>query len=146
MAQPGLSKSGAKKQDVGFDSSGEVHATGDVGLLREAISNLVENAIQYTPADGVITVGARSENGSCIVEVTDNGPGVSSEDLPRLGERFMRGRAGAKAGGSGLGLAIATSIVQKHGGSLELRPRTEGGLRATLRWPIALRMEEKAHD
>lgn len=132
-----LPQARAKRQDVAFDSSDAVHAAGDVGLLREAISNLLENAIQYTPPEGEIVVGARQEKGACTVEVTDNGPGVGEEDLSRLGERFVRGRAGAQAGGSGLGLAIAKSIAQKHGGTLTLRARSDrSGLRATLRWPL----------
>jgi two-component system sensor histidine kinase TctE len=141
-----LPQARAKKQDMAFEASGTVRAVGDVGLLREAISNLVENAIHYTPAGGEITVTAMKDGDECVVEVADNGPGVSPEDLPRLGERFMRGRAGAKAGGSGLGLAIGTSIAQKHGGRLTLEARRDSaGLRAILRWPAAPRQEEKEH-
>jgi two-component system, OmpR family, sensor histidine kinase TctE len=127
----------AKKQDLGIENSDEnLPARGDVGLLREAISNLVENAVRYTQPGGEITVKAASERATLTVEVVDNGPGVAVDDLSRLGERFMRGRGRGAQSGSGLGLAIARSIAQRHGGTLVLESAPGArGFRAILRWP-----------
>ena len=76
----------------------------------------------------------RHENNALVMGVSDNGPGVSTEELPRLVERFYRGEA-ASAEGSGLGLTIVHRIAELHGASLELSNRTGGGFEASLRWP-----------
>lgn len=130
-----LPLSRTRKQDLGFEQPhAPLMAEGDTGLLREAISNLVENAIRYTQPGGEITVTATFEPKGFLVAVVDNGPGVTDDELRRLGERFMRGR-GAQAG-SGLGLAIARSIALRHRGALTLERGREGrGLRAILWWP-----------
>ena len=125
-----------KKQDLGFEQpDAPVMAEGDLGLLREAMANLVENAIRYTQPGGVITVTATFETKGFIVAVVDNGPGVADDELPRLGERFMRGRGRGAQAGSGLGLAIARSIALRHHGALTLERGPDGrGLRAVLWW------------
>jgi two-component system sensor histidine kinase TctE len=126
----------AKKQDLGFDQpQSAVMAEGDVGLLREAISNLVENAIRYTQPGGEITVTAAFEPNGFIVAIVDNGPGVADDELPKLGERFVRGRGRGAQTGSGLGLAIARSIALRHRGVLTLEHGPGGrGMRAILWW------------
>ncbi len=126
----------AKKQDLGFEQSGDaLVAEGDSGLLREAISNLVENAIRYTPAGGEVTATASFDRDDYIVTVIDNGPGVAADEFPKLGARFVRGRGQGAESGSGLGLAIARSTAQRHHGTLTLGPGRESrGFRAVLRW------------
>jgi two-component system sensor histidine kinase TctE len=129
----------AKGQDLGCEETpAPALACGDRGLLREAISNLVENAVQYTPKGGEITVHAVSELDVAMVSVCDNGPGVTDEELGVLGKRFARGKNARASQGSGLGLAIARSIIERHGGSLRLQHGPGNrGLRAILSWPVA---------
>jgi two-component system sensor histidine kinase QseC len=106
-------------------------AHGDAALLGIAIRNLVDNAIRYTPPGSMITVGAACGTDGVSLWVSDNGPGVSPVDLPRLGERFFRGRD-ANTEGSGLGLAIVTRIANLHGGHLSCDNRTSGGFIARM--------------
>jgi two-component system sensor histidine kinase TctE len=104
-------------------------------LLREALGNLVFNAISYTPAHGTITVHASVCAEGWTISVEDDGPGLTPEERATLGHRFQQGRRAAK-GGSGLGLAIARSIAERHGGELALRSRVSTpGLQAVIRWP-----------
>ncbi len=94
---------------------------GDQGLIHSAFWNLVDNAAKYTPAGGTITLRWWADDDGGHFSVTDTGPGIAAEHLPRLTERFYRvdpGRARDK-GGSGLGLAIVRHVLQKHGGELK---------------------------
>jgi two-component system phosphate regulon sensor histidine kinase PhoR len=110
----------------------ELHSTaqlvGDQAEILSAFSNLVDNAVKYTPASGSIQLEWRTDAvGQARFSVRDTGPGIAPEHLPRLTERFYRvdsGRSRA-AGGAGLGLSIVKHIMQHHGGSLEVQS-TEG--------------------
>jgi two-component system sensor histidine kinase TctE len=86
-------------------------------LLKEAVSNLVDNAIRYVPPGGKITLVVDREGDMARVSLVDNGPGIPAEERLRVGERFRRGNE-APAGGAGLGLAIAKTIAEQHGGRL----------------------------
>lgn len=95
---------------------------GDQGLIHSAFWNLVDNAAKYTPAGGTITLRWWTDDEGGHFAVSDTGPGIAAEHLPRLTERFYRvdpGRARDK-GGSGLGLAIVRHVLQKHGGELKI--------------------------
>ncbi|MEY4848371.1 MAG: hypothetical protein RLZZ36_1484 [Pseudomonadota bacterium] len=95
---------------------------GDQGLIHSAFWNLVDNAAKYTPSGGTITLRWWTDDDGGHFAVTDTGPGIAVEHLPRLTERFYRvdpGRARDK-GGSGLGLAIVRHVLQKHGGELKI--------------------------
>ena len=111
-------------------------ALGDKDLLREALLNLLANAVAYTPQDGEVTVIPGASDTAWTLAVHDNGPGLSEAERNRLGERFMRSDRVPSAG-SGLGLAIARSIAVKHGGTLRLMERPDGtpGLYAMIEWP-----------
>lgn len=118
--------------DLGLEAV-SVHAMGHEWLLREALSNLLGNAINYTPSGGTVTlrcgVDAQSQ---AFLEVEDDGPGVAQEHLDRVLERFYR-VPGSVGEGSGLGLAIADEIARVHHGRLLLQAGAHGrGLRATL--------------
>lgn len=106
---------------------------GDAGLLEVALRNLIDNSLRYSSPDSRITVFLRHEHGSLVIGVSDNGPGVDEEELPRLVERFYRGQE-VSAEGSGLGLTIVSRIAELHGARLELRNREEGGFEARLCW------------
>lgn len=113
-----------------------VQATGDRGLLREALVNLVANAIDYIPAQGEVTISAAADALGWSLNVEDNGPGLDEAGRSLAGRRFTPGRN--RPTGSGLGLAIARSIAEKHGGALRLEAREAGrGLHAILWWPRA---------
>ncbi|AMM26024.1 sensor histidine kinase [Variovorax sp. PAMC 28711] len=109
--------------------------------LHEVLSNLVHNAIKYTPPHGTITVSVRRDAASAMAEVSDNGPGIAPDRRTAVFERFQRQGIGAMAvtQGAGLGLAIARSYARRNGGEIELTANAAaGGLRATLRLPLAV--------
>jgi len=111
----------------------------DQDRVAQALSNLVGNAIRYTPSGGLVTVRAGSEAGEVRISVEDTGPGIPPEDLERVFDRFWRGNnAQAKrAGGVGLGLAIARGIVRSHGGSIWAESDPGRGSRFHFTLPLA---------
>jgi signal transduction histidine kinase len=92
----------------------------DQALLHQAVYNLTENALKYTPENGRVTIGTLSKPGHLIFAIKDTGIGIAPDDLPRLFEKFYRGkqREARAQHGSGLGLAIVHSIVTSHGGKI----------------------------
>lgn len=110
---------------------------GDQHGLEEMISNLVENAVAYTPPGGHIIVTVAVEDGGAIFEVEDSGPGIPAEERPRVFERFYR-MPGTEEPGTGLGLAIVKEVAAAHGATVEI---TEGithkGARFTVKFPAA---------
>lgn len=134
----------AKRIDLGIDLGTDPRApspapafiaVADRGLMREALGNLVTNAIAYTPAEGTITLFAAGDAAGWSLNVEDDGPGLGDEERAALGQRFRRGARAGK-GGFGLGLAIARSIAQRHQGELRLEAREAGpGLHAIIWWP-----------
>ena len=107
----------------------ELTLDADPTLVERAVSNLLDNAIEYGGEGGIVTLSARS-NGDGMVEVrvSDRGPGVAPSEQGRLFERFYRGEAGrARTGGSGLGLAIVEAVARCHGGSVKLQNGPDPG-------------------
>ncbi len=112
-----------KDQTLTVDGEAAARVRADPTTLRQALVNLVDNAIRYTPRGGHVTVRLRRDPaGGACVEVADDGPGIAPEHQPRVFERFYRiERARTRQpGGAGLGLAIARSAVVVNGGRLEL--------------------------
>ncbi len=110
------------------EDSPRVHA--DLGLLERALSNLIENALRYTPEHGRVQVELRSGgNGAVRVLVADTGCGIPEEDLPNIFERFYRVEKsrGRSAGGAGLGLAIAKRILELHGSGIDVQSKVNAG-------------------
>ena len=104
-------------------------------MLREALVNLVDNALNYVGANGNVTVEVARELRTVSLSVEDDGPGVGEEWWPRLGERFFRAPGTAREG-SGLGLAIVRRIAERHRAALVFAHGHDGnGLRVTLRFP-----------
>lgn len=134
-----------KHIDLGVEGmaggSGAV-VSGQFVLLRELIANLIDNAIRYTPEEGLVTVGvAREEGGEgapmVLLTVTDNGPGIPASERERVFLRFFRLDAGDHQG-SGLGLSIVREIVHGHAGEIALNDSPDGrGLRVEVRLPAA---------
>ena len=119
--------------DLGVDGP-PLAAQGDAGLLREALSNLVANAIRHG-GGAPVTLNCAGDTMGWSLGVHDAGPGLPPQ-LQAVGhQRYLRGRQGGR-GGSGLGLAIAQSVATRHAGTLRLEPGADGrGLSATLWWP-----------
>ncbi len=106
---------------------------GDALLLREAIKNLIDNALKYG-GPGDLQVALTADRKCFVLTIADHGPGIAPADAERVFERFARGE-GAAAGGAGLGLAIVKRVVDSHGGHIDLSNRPGGGLVATLTLP-----------
>ncbi|HEY5622246.1 MAG TPA: HAMP domain-containing sensor histidine kinase [Gammaproteobacteria bacterium] len=112
-----------------------VHATGDRDLLFQAISNLVDNAIKYTPTSGSVTIRLSSSPASAIVEVADTGSGIPESEQERVFDRFYRLEKHRGSRGSGLGLSLVSAAVSLHGGSIALE-NGEPGLRVWIELPL----------
>lgn len=125
-----------KHIDLGFEGfSKAVPVRGDTVGLTEMISNLLDNAIRYTPEGGAVTLSVGYEAGGGVLRVEDNGPGIPPEHRSQVFERFYR-ILGSGQKGSGLGLAIVREIVNLHEATIELGEGTDGkGTRITVRFP-----------
>ncbi len=113
---------------------------GDGDRLAQVFTNLVENALKFTPANGRVVLSAKKDGEWIEFEVADSGVGVESEALPRLFDRFYQAdpsRARDQSHGAGLGLAIAREIVQAHGGKIGVRSSVGHGTTFTIRLPLA---------
>lgn len=105
--------------------------------LSSAVDNLLRNALRFSPENGQIRITLSADAQFCEVVITDQGPGVSDEWLPRLGEPFARVPGQPADSGHGLGLAIARRAVVRHGGTLTFSRLPSGGLRACIQLPCA---------
>lgn len=117
----------------------EIVAEVNAPLLEQALINLLDNAIKYSPTKSTVQVVAHREGGWVSLEVKDEGPGIAPEHLPRLFERFYRvdKARSRKVGGTGLGLAIVKHIAQTHGGSAEVTSHVGSGSVFRLKLPVS---------
>jgi signal transduction histidine kinase len=111
--------------------------TGDRQLLRRALSNLVSNAVKYTPPGGAVDVAVRAEGGAVTLSVRDNGPGVPPDERRHLFEPAHRGVSGRPTGGTGLGLYVVRRAAEAHGGGIHCAADATGGSRFVLQLPHA---------
>ena len=111
----------------------------DATRISQVIGNLLENAITHTPENGRVTLSARAAGRAIEVTVSDTGPGIAPEDLPRLFDRFYRTDPSRdrSTGGAGLGLTIARRLVEAHGGAIEVESGLGEGSIFTVRLPTA---------
>ncbi len=118
----------AKNIDMGFELQ-DAWTYGDPLLMRELLANLMDNALSYTPAGGMVTVRTEEREGMAIMEVEDNGPGIPTAEREHVFERFYRVK-GTEGNGCGLGLAIVREITNRHGGNvrIETPPSGKGSL------------------
>jgi two-component system phosphate regulon sensor histidine kinase PhoR len=107
-----------KRQTIEIDVAASLSALADTELVGRALGNLLHNAIKFTPDEGRVRLRAYPQAGDAVIEVSDTGPGILPEDLPRVFERFFRGDRSRAGGGTGLGLAIAKHVVEAHGGRI----------------------------
>src|SRR5712691_222724 len=128
-----------KRQGIEVDAPESLTVSGDPDRLREAIDNLVSNAIKYSPIGGRIAMSVHAQGDDAMIRVSDNGPGLSPEDMSRLFGRFQRLSAKPTAGESstGLGLSIVKRIVELHGGQITVESGGPGsGTTFTLALPL----------
>ena len=111
------------------EAGGEVMVEANEVRLRQVVVNLLDNAIKYTPEGGKITVRVQAESGLAVLEVIDNGIGISSDALPHVFERFYRSEQiqARKARGTGLGLSMVLTIVEAHSGKVSVKSRENEG-------------------
>jgi two-component system sensor histidine kinase TctE len=135
LAQEAAPAALAAGVDFGFESEEAANATSftrpaNAMLLREALSNLIDNAVRYAGKGASVTLRVRTQAARVVLEVEDNGPGVPTQELARIFERFHR--ASDAPGGAGLGLAIAQEIALRHGGSINAQAIQPQGLRVEI--------------
>ena len=127
--QPVAEEKGVK---LSFESAGAHTVAGDPLLLAQAIGNLIDNALKFSPQNGRIAVAtAQRRDGAIEISVCDNGPGIPDAEKARVAQRFYRGDASRGTPGVGLGLSLVEGVARLHGGALELADNRPG-LRATL--------------
>ena len=115
-----------------YHGQGPADISGDPIMLAQAIGNLIDNALKYTPVGGVIHVEVQLlPSGRIGISVADNGPGIPDEEKPKVSSRFYRGDASRGTPGVGLGLTLVASVAKVHGGALELADNNPG-LRALM--------------
>ncbi len=127
-----------KRQRVSVDVAADASTVdADPAKLQDVIRNLVENAVNYSPEETDILLGAHRRGGTISIEVSDSGPGIPPEDLTRVFERFYRVDKSRAGPGTGLGLAIVKHLVELHGGEATAQNRAEGGAMFTVILPAA---------
>ena len=130
-----------KGVDLGVDAPVPAPIVGNSEELRVLFSNLIENAVRYTPSGGAVDVSVRVESSRAVVEVLDTGGGLAPDAQARIFDRFYRGAPGTE--GSGLGLAIARRIAERNGLTLAVKNRADGrsGVLARVELPIGERRD-----
>jgi signal transduction histidine kinase len=109
----------------------------DPDRVRQAVGNLLDNALRHTPRGGEVRIGATVEGGEIRIEVEDSGPGFDADMLPDAFQPYVRGSGDRAASGAGLGLAIVRSVAESHGGGAVAENVPGGGARVTVTMPVA---------
>ncbi len=130
-------------EEKGIELTAQMHErlviAGDGGRLRQVIGNLIDNAIKFTPQKGHVSISAQLVNGCARVQIRDDGVGIPAVDLPRVFDRFYRtdpSRSAHHAPGTGLGLSICRSIVEAHGGHINIESAPCEGTSVSLVIPV----------
>ncbi len=126
-----------KRLNLTLIPSGAVAVEGNRSLIAQALANLVDNAIKYTPAGGRVRIRAVTTDTGVELSVADSGPGIPQADRPRVTERFVRLEASRNSPGTGLGLSLVAAVAHFHNAELVLEDNTPSGLMAVLRFPKA---------
>ena len=128
-----------QKHELIFDQAPCLYVMGSKSELFSALSNLVSNAIRYTPLGGLVHLTFSQTDDRLTISVKDTGPGIASEHLPRLTERFYRidQSRSRETGGTGLGLAITKHVMQRHGGELQIQSELGKGSTFNLIFPAS---------
>jgi signal transduction histidine kinase len=110
-----------------FEGSLDQEVRADPQKLRQALDNLVANALKFTPRGGQVRVRVSRQNEETVFEIADSGPGIPQAEREAIFDRYKQGMRGRAAGGAGLGLAIARGIAEAHHGSISVGSSEEGG-------------------
>jgi len=124
-----------KKLALTLAPGSAVAIEGNRSLIAQALANLVDNAIKYTPAGGKVRIRVAIAETGVDLSVTDSGPGISLADRPRVTERFVRLEASRNSPGTGLGLSLVAAVAHFHNAELVLEDNAPTGLKAVLRFP-----------
>jgi signal transduction histidine kinase len=108
---------------------------GNRSLIAQALANLVDNAIKYTPAGGKVRIRAATQREAWSLSVADSGPGIPAADRQRVTERFVRLEASRNSPGTGLGLSLVVAVAHFHHAEFLLEDNAPAGLKAVLRFP-----------
>ncbi|MBT0570927.1 sensor histidine kinase [Curvibacter sp. CHRR-16] len=135
VAREWIPRALAAGMDLGYEGEQHLVVPANRLLLREALSNLLDNALRYAGSGHSVTLRASQQAKQAVLEVEDDGPGLSSEQLEHVFERFWR--ASEQPQGCGLGLAIVAEILQRHRGSAQAQTVLPHGFRVSLRLPMA---------
>jgi two-component system, OmpR family, phosphate regulon sensor histidine kinase PhoR len=129
-------------------AAAETTVMADPDRLIQVLTNLIDNAIKFTPEGGWVDVALRDDGTDAMVSVSDSGRGIPQDDLPRVFDRFYRVERSRsrEAGGTGLGLAIAKHIVEAHGGRIAVASRPGRGTTFTVALPLAVQVAHPAPD
>jgi signal transduction histidine kinase len=134
-----LTRERARKQNLNleFECAHDLGTlTADERRLKQALFNLISNAIKFTPSGGTIRLEAHREGDEIALVVSDNGSGIPSEQQARVFEKFERGNPQARQSGAGLGLSLVKSFVELHGGRVEMKSEAGTGTTVTLYLPM----------
>ena len=123
---------------MSLDQPGPVAVSVDSVRLGQAINNLLDNALKYTPTGGRVTLAARAESGAAVLTVTDNGPGVPEAERAAIFRRLYRLDSSRSQRGFGLGLSLVKAIVEAHGGTVAVEDAPGGGACFEVRLPAGL--------
>ena len=128
----------AKHISLQWDASKEIHAEADEMKLSLAISNLVDNAVKYTPEEGTVKVSLDADHQNVFISVADTGIGIPEDEVNRIFERFYRvdKTRDRETGGTGLGLSITHSTIMMHKGSIKVNSKEEEGTTILVRIPL----------
>jgi two-component system sensor histidine kinase KdpD len=116
----------------------------DFGLITQALYNILDNALKYSPADSPIEIKARQHDREVYIEITDHGVGIPEEDLANIFDKFYRIKRPDNVAGTGLGLSISKGIVEGHGGSITAEKASDGGTIIRVKLPIGDSNTDKA--
>ena len=125
-----------------IDADEPLEVVCNVAMLSRAVTNLMENAIKYSPHGATVMLSLRREEERVVIEISDSGPGIPSNDLPRIFDRFYRSDLARSAGGFGLGLSIVRSIVEAHNGSVTIESEPGSGTTARIMLPAVIEHAE----
>ena len=114
---------------------GPVQVDGDATRLGQVVTNLLTNALKFSPPHSRVTLTTAAGDGLARLEVADQGPGIPAGELPHIFERFWRGAAGRRASGSGIGLAVVSELVRAHSGQITVASTPDEGTRFTVLLP-----------
>lgn len=131
-----IARSIERRMDLGFEADDiPRHIDGDPVLLRELLGNLIDNALKHCEPGAVVTVSVHGENGSVVLAVRDSGPGIPTDERPRVFERFYR-LPDSTVQGSGLGLSIVQDVARLHDAAVDIGTGPDGrGTRVAVRFP-----------